>query len=55
LWENGKTFSTMGYIYPHRTVYVDFGEAITVDGAGKKEHEKTIDFIKSRFEIWDKE
>ncbi|MCP5515078.1 MAG: 1-acyl-sn-glycerol-3-phosphate acyltransferase [Spirochaetales bacterium] len=54
-WENGKTFSTMGYIYPHRTVYVDFGEAITIDGAGKKEHEMTIDFIKSRFEIWDKE
>ncbi len=55
LWENGKTFSTMGYIYPERTVYVDFGEAIAIDGTGKKEHEKTIDFIKSRFEIWDKE
>ncbi|MDX9801076.1 MAG: lysophospholipid acyltransferase family protein [Spirochaetia bacterium] len=55
LWENGKTFSTMGYIYPERTVHVDFGEAVTIEGAGKKEHEKTIDFIKSRFKTWEKE
>ncbi len=51
-WENGKTFSTFGYLYPGRTIHVEFGPSMAIDGAGKKEHEEIVAFIKSRFDNW---
>ena len=44
-WENGKILSTIGDIYPDRTVHMAFGPAITIDGAGKKEQRQLLDFI----------
>ena len=44
-WENGKILSTIGDIYPSRTIHMAFGPAITVDGAGKKEQRQLLDFI----------
>ena len=51
-WENGKLVSTLGNIYPARTVHIEFGAPIKIDGAGKKEHEQIVAFIKSCFDSW---
>ena len=51
-WENGKLLSTIGNIYPARTVHIEFGAPVKINGAGKKEHEEMIAFIKSRFDSW---
>lgn len=51
-WENGKIMSTCGYLYPERTVHVEFAPAIEIDGAGKKEQEQIVSFIASRIESW---
>jgi len=51
-WENGKLLSTIGNIYPNRTVHIEFGAPVKIDGAGKKEHEQIITFIKSCFDSW---
>ena len=44
-WENGKILSTIGNIYPERTIHMAFGPAITIDGAGKKEQRQLLEFI----------
>ncbi len=51
-WENGKMISSFGYLYPERTVYFEFGEAVPVDGAGKKEHREIIEFIENKIKGW---
>ncbi len=53
-WENGKVMSTFGNVYPERTVYFEFGKAVEIEGAGKKEHREIIDFIQSRIDEWNK-
>ncbi len=53
-WENGKLVSTFGHIYPERTVHFEFGEAVEIEGAGKKEHRAVIDFIQSRIDKWNR-
>ena len=44
-WENGKILSTIGDIYPDRTIHMAFGPAIIIDGAGKKEQRQLLEFI----------
>ena len=44
-WENGKILSTIGDLYPERTIHMTFGPAITIDGAGKKEQRQLLEFI----------
>ena len=44
-WENGKILSTIGDIYPGRTIHMAFCPAITIDGAGKKEQRQLLEFI----------
>lgn len=44
-WENGKILSTIGDIYPGRTIHMAFGPAITIDGAGKKEQRQLLEYI----------
>ena len=51
-WENGKLISTIGNVYPGRTVHIEFGAPVKIDGAGKKEHEQIVAFIKSCFDNW---
>lgn len=53
-WENGKLISSFGNIYPERTVYFEFGEAMEIEGAGKKEHRKIVDFIQTKIDGWKK-
>jgi 1-acyl-sn-glycerol-3-phosphate acyltransferase len=51
-WENGKIISTIGNLFPERIIHIEFGSPVTIEGAGKKEHEDIINFIKSRFDVW---
>ena len=44
-WENGKLVSTIGDIYPSRTIHIAFGPAITIDGVGKKEQRQLVEYI----------
>ncbi len=44
-WENGKIISTIGDIYPDRTIHMSFGPAVTIDGVGKKEQKQILEFI----------
>ncbi|MBR0319340.1 MAG: 1-acyl-sn-glycerol-3-phosphate acyltransferase [Spirochaetia bacterium] len=44
-WENGRLVSTIGDIYPDRTIHMAFGPAITIDGAGKKEQRQLLEYI----------
>ena len=53
-WENGKLVSTIGNLYPGRTVHIEFGAPVKIEGAGKKEHEGIITFIKTHFDSWKK-
>ena len=49
---NGKVVKDLGAVNRQNTVYFEFGEPITVEGNGKAEHQKIVDFIESRLEIW---
>ena len=51
-WENGKYISSMGHLYPERTVYFEFGEAVEIEGAGKKEHRDIVNFIQTKIDSW---
>ena len=48
-WENGKIISTIGNIYPDRTIHMAFGPAITIDGAGKKEQRQLLEYINETY------
>lgn len=52
---NGKYVKDLGPINRKNTVYFEFGEPIVVKGNGKAEHDKIIEFIESRLEMWNKE
>ncbi|MEG8946103.1 lysophospholipid acyltransferase family protein [Rosettibacter firmus] len=51
-WSNGKYLKDFGKIDPKREVKICFGEPIKISGNGSEEHQKVIDFIKSKFVEW---
>ncbi|MCQ2604336.1 MAG: 1-acyl-sn-glycerol-3-phosphate acyltransferase [Spirochaetia bacterium] len=51
-WENGKAVSTIGDIYPERTIHFSFGEPVVIDGAGKKEQSQIVGYIDTMFKGW---
>lgn len=51
-WENGKVVSTVGNIWPERTVHLAFGEAVPIEGTGKKEQARIVEFIDSTYKGW---
>ena len=48
-WENGKIISTIGDIYPSRTIHMAFGPAISIDGAGRKEQLALLEYIDEKY------
>ncbi len=54
-WKTGKIIKDFGTINVKNTVYFHFGEAMYIEGAGKNEHAKCVEFIKNKFELWSKE
>ena len=51
-WENGALLKDLGPIYRDRTIHIEFGEPFYIEGNGKKEHTKIIEFIQAKLESW---
>ncbi len=53
-WTNGKYFKDFGAIHRDRTIYMAFGEPMSINGTGKEEHKKIIEYIASHLAEWNK-
>jgi len=51
-WGFGKYSSYLGPIDRKKTVHIAFGEAISMTGSGKEDHQRVVDYIQSHFESW---
>jgi len=51
-WANGGLVKDFGPIHRNKTIHITFGESFPVEGSGKKEHQRTIDFIKANLDRW---
>ena len=51
-WGNGKMIKELGPLDRHKPINIKFGEPFSVQGNGKEENQKIIDFIKSSLEEW---
>jgi 1-acyl-sn-glycerol-3-phosphate acyltransferase len=41
-----------GRICPEKTVHIHFGEPMTVQGSGKEEHSRVVEFIETKLAAW---
>ena len=53
-WDQGWILRDFGKIRPFRPIYFSFGRPMHVQGNGRAEHQKTLDFISSRLDSWQK-
>jgi 1-acyl-sn-glycerol-3-phosphate acyltransferase len=51
-WKNGKHFKDIGWLDRKLPIHIKFGEPFTIDGPGKAEHQKVIDFITKNLDKW---
>jgi 1-acyl-sn-glycerol-3-phosphate acyltransferase len=51
-WGNGKILRGFGRVDRKIPIMFEFGEPIKVEGRGKVEHERVLDFIESRLRAW---
>jgi 1-acyl-sn-glycerol-3-phosphate acyltransferase len=51
-WGNGSIVKDLGPINRHNPVNMVFGEPLTLDGNGKEENQKVVEFIKSHLNKW---
>jgi len=51
-WENGKYLKDLGPINRTKPIYMAFGKPISVDGNGKEENKKIIEFISAHLQKW---
>ena len=50
--ENGKLIKDFGKLRRKKTVYIKFGEPLELEGNGKEEHGKIIEFISENLKEW---
>lgn len=53
-WTNGRIFKDISTLERSRPIHIKFGEPITIDGPGKKEHQQVIEFITGNLAEWNK-
>ncbi len=53
-WGLGRRLKDIGRIDPSKTVHVCFGEPLRVEGAGKAEHQRIVEFIAGKLNAWRK-
>ncbi len=53
-WDQGWIIKDFGRIRPFRPIYFSFGRPMHIQGNGRNEHEKILDFISSRLNFWQK-
>lgn len=51
-WTNGKYLKDFGAIHRERIIHMAFGEPIPINGTGKEEHKKIIEFIADHLANW---
>ncbi len=51
-WKNGKLLKDVAGINRKLPIHIKFGEPFSIEGPGKKEHQKVIDFITKNLEEW---
>ncbi|MBK8881645.1 MAG: 1-acyl-sn-glycerol-3-phosphate acyltransferase [Bacteroidales bacterium] len=51
-WGNGKPVKELGPIDRHKPIHIKFGEPFMVQGNGKEDNQRIVDFIKSSLEEW---
>ncbi len=51
-WGFGRFSSYLGPIDRRKHVRIAFGEPISINGNGKEEHQKVVDFIREHLEMW---
>lgn len=51
-WDNGKMIRGFGKLFRKKKVHYTFGEAMEIEGRGKEEHRKIIDFITGNLNKW---
>ena len=54
-WGNGRLIKDFGPVDVRKTIHVEFGEPMRVEGAGKAEHQRITDFIIERLGAWNGE
>ena len=51
-WGNGKMIKELGPIDHKKIIFIKFGEPFMINGSGKEENNKIIDFIQSSLAEW---
>ena len=51
-WENGKYVRDLGPINRKKPIYMTFGEPFHINGSGKEENKKIIEFISTNLQQW---
>ena len=51
-WGLGRRLKDFGRIRPEKTVHIHFGEPMTVQGSGKEEHGRVVEFIEKNLAEW---
>ncbi|MEN8200155.1 MAG: lysophospholipid acyltransferase family protein, partial [Thermodesulfobacteriota bacterium] len=51
-WTNGKMIKDLGRIHPQTSAHFAFDAPLRVEGKGKEEHQKVIDFISGKLAEW---
>lgn len=51
-WTNGKLIKDLGRIRPQIAAHFAFAPPLTVEGKGREEHQKVIDFISAKLKNW---
>ncbi len=51
-WSNGKLIKDLGRIHPEITAHFAFAAPLTVEGKGRKQHRKVINFISTKLREW---
>ncbi|HKK40921.1 MAG TPA: lysophospholipid acyltransferase family protein, partial [Bacteroidales bacterium] len=53
-WGNGKVIKELGPLDSSKHIFMKFGEPFTIEGKGKEENQRIIDFIQSSLAQWSK-
>ncbi|MAG13584.1 MAG: 1-acyl-sn-glycerol-3-phosphate acyltransferase [Spirochaetales bacterium] len=51
-WDNGRMLKGFGPLRREKPIHIEFGRALKIQGTGKKEHAKIVEFIQSRLADW---
>ena len=51
-WGNGKFIKELGPIDADKTIYMTFEKPMHIQGTGKEEHQKIVEFISGKMEEW---